>query len=130
MPERSGDWYKQAERDLEAARGLRRDDFHEWACFLAQQAAEKSVKAVLHRLGAEAWGHSVLDLVNARPATHAPDQSIVSAARFLDRFYLAARYPNGWAEGTPSQYYGDDDARQAIDHSQGILRFCHDLLAR
>ncbi|HVP18749.1 MAG TPA: HEPN domain-containing protein [Spirochaetia bacterium] len=130
MPERSGDWYKQAERDLDAARELRKDGFHEWSCFLAQQAAEKSVKAVLNRLGAEAWGHSVLDLISALPATHAPDPDILGAARFVDRFYVTARYPNGWAEGTPSEYYGDDDARQAIDHSQKVLRFCHDLLAR
>jgi len=38
--------------------------FHDWAAFSAQQSAEKAAKAVLNRLGAEAWGHSVTDLLD------------------------------------------------------------------
>src|SRR5436305_3536911 len=41
MADRSGDWMAQAERDLDFARTAARDGFHEWACFVAQQAAEK-----------------------------------------------------------------------------------------
>ena len=41
MPERSGDWIRQAEKDLE----------NEWACFSAHQSAEKALKAVYHKLG-------------------------------------------------------------------------------
>ncbi|MBI4493722.1 MAG: HEPN domain-containing protein [Chloroflexi bacterium] len=40
--------------------------FHDWACFSAQQAAEKTVKAVLQRLGAEAWGHAVFESRNSK----------------------------------------------------------------
>ncbi len=130
MPERSADWFRQAERDLAAARELRSGGFHEWSCFLAQQSAEKAVKAVFQKLGADAWGHSVLELLGQLPDTHRATPAVFDAARLLDRFYIAARYPNGWAEGTPSQYHGDDDARQAIDRAQDVLRFCHDLLAR
>ena len=39
--------------------------FYEWACFISQQAAEKAAKAVLQRWGAEAWGHSVVRLLEA-----------------------------------------------------------------
>lgn len=47
---RSGDWLAQAERDLAQAESSRRQGHHEWACFAAQQAAEKAVKALnLHR---------------------------------------------------------------------------------
>ena len=37
--------------------------FHEWACFSAQQSAEKAVKAVFQKAGGDAWGHSVADLL-------------------------------------------------------------------
>ncbi|MEM2864153.1 MAG: HEPN domain-containing protein, partial [Candidatus Bathyarchaeia archaeon] len=61
MVERSRDWLDQAEGDLEHARNDLRSGFYEWACFSAQQSAEKAVKAVFQRLGAEAWGRSVYD---------------------------------------------------------------------
>jgi HEPN domain-containing protein len=41
MPDRQQDWFNQAVRDLEQAEDSRRADRHEWACFAAQQAAEK-----------------------------------------------------------------------------------------
>ena len=65
MPERSKDWIRQAQRDMDSARSQLRDKFFEWACFIAQQAAEKAVKAVLQTSGAEAWGHSVTDLLKS-----------------------------------------------------------------
>jgi len=46
MPSRAADWYQQAQRDLEQAASSQREGRHEWACFAAQQAAEKAVKAV------------------------------------------------------------------------------------
>jgi len=63
MPERSTDWMRQALRDLESARSQKRAGFHEWACCIAQQAAEKALKALYQRLGGEAWGHSLSDLL-------------------------------------------------------------------
>ena len=44
----------QGERDLEQAQASRDQDRHEWACFAAQQAAEKAVKALHLHLGQEA----------------------------------------------------------------------------
>ncbi len=61
--ERSADWMDQAEGDLDHARNDLEDAFYEWACFSAQQAAEKAVKVVFQALGQEAWGHSVADLL-------------------------------------------------------------------
>jgi len=43
---RAADWLRQALRDLEhAKRSVELGDY-EWACFAAQQAAEKAVKAL------------------------------------------------------------------------------------
>ncbi len=54
---RALDWLKQADYDLELAHLAAGAGRHEWACFAAQQAAEKAVKAVHLSLGQEAWGH-------------------------------------------------------------------------
>ena len=59
MVSRAEDWLRQALRDLEHARRSLKFGDYEWACFAAQQAAEKSVKALYQKLGIEVWGHSV-----------------------------------------------------------------------
>lgn len=40
------DWYEQGKRDLEKARLDLDHGFYEWACFTAQQSAEKVIKAM------------------------------------------------------------------------------------
>ena len=62
--ERSKDWMDEAEGDLEHAKSDMERGFYNWACFSAQQSAEKAAKAVFQKMGAEAWGHSVADLLN------------------------------------------------------------------
>jgi HEPN domain-containing protein len=61
--ERSADWMDQARGDLQHARSDVQGAFYDWACFSAQQAAEKAVKALFQRMGAVVWGHSVADLL-------------------------------------------------------------------
>lgn len=63
MPNRAPDWFAQAAADLQHARHSRKVGDFEWACFAAQQAAEKAVKAVFLHLGGEGWGHSVSRLL-------------------------------------------------------------------
>jgi len=59
MANRYRDWLRQAEADLAHARNAREDEDHEWACFAAQQAAEKALKAVVQARGGEPRGHSL-----------------------------------------------------------------------
>ena len=54
MPNRSLDWLRQADRDFEHAIDSRHAERHEWACFAAQQAAEKAVKALHLHVGQKA----------------------------------------------------------------------------
>ena len=67
MVNRSRDWFKQAERNLEQGVRSEEDGFYEWACFTAQQAAEKAIKALHLRFGQEAWGHVVAKLLRELP---------------------------------------------------------------
>ncbi len=129
MADRSRDWIEQADRDLLSAKSQTQAGFYEWACFIAQQAAEKAVKSLLQRWGAEAWGHSTNDLLRAvAERTIVPDK-ITDAALVLDRYYIPARYPNGYAAGKPGDYIRKKDADDAIAGAEKILRFCHGLLA-
>jgi HEPN domain-containing protein len=63
MAKRTYDWLKQAERDLKHARNSLKLKDYEWACFAAQQSAEKGLKALYEFLGGEGWGHSVTKLL-------------------------------------------------------------------
>lgn len=130
MPERSADWYKQAERDLASAKAQIDAGFFEWSCFIAQQAAEKAIKAVYQKLGADAWGHAVTELLTGLGERLTVSQYLLDKAKALDKYYIPARYPNGWVSGFPGQYLTKKDAEDAISDSGEILRFCKGLLAK
>lgn len=123
MPDRSQDWFAQAERDLRHAVHAREDGDFEWACFAAQQADEKAVKALHLRCGLEGWGHSVKQLMESLPDSVAPPPDLREAALLLDRHYVPTRYPNGFAQGMPGDYFVDQDAEAAIRHAARILEF-------
>ncbi len=101
MPERSKDWMNQAIKDLDAAQKMMEDNLFEWSCFAAQQASEKAVKSVLQRLNAVAWGHSITDLMKAVGNRVNVDEKLLDCARLLDKYYIPARYPNGFESGSP-----------------------------
>jgi HEPN domain-containing protein len=121
---------RQAQRDLDHARRDAADGYYEWGCFSAQQAAEKAVKAVYQHLGGEAWGHAVKRLLEELPPEAGVTLPLVDAGRVLDRFYIPTRYPNGFDEGTPADYYAAEDCQIAIRCAEAILRFCADCLSR
>ena len=121
MASRAKDWFRQAERDLEQARASQRDGRHEWACFAAQQAAEKAVKALHLAQGQEAWGHVVARLLAELPLP-APED-LVEKGKVLDNFYIPTRYANGHPEGAPFEHYGPLQSTEAIAYAREILEF-------
>lgn len=129
MSNRAGDWFRQAERDLEQAQDSRSAGRHEWACFAAQQSAEKAVQALHLHHNQEAWGHVVRRLLLELPETVRPDDSLVEKARVLDAFYIPARYPNGHPEGAPFENFGAVQSGEAIRYAREILEFCRAEMA-
>jgi HEPN domain-containing protein len=123
MPERSEDWYRQGVHDCEHARAAAGLGHHDWACFAAQQAGEKALKALVARLGGEAWGHSLLALVDGLARVAPEVGTLREAAILLDRFYVPTRYPNGFDRGAPVDYFLERDARDAIANAERILEF-------
>jgi HEPN domain-containing protein len=127
MSDRSRDWLKQAERDLEQATASQEQDRHEWACFAAHQAAEKAVKALHLSLKQEAWGHVVARLLNQLPIKVPKD--LVERAKVLDGFYLPTRYANGHPEGAPFEHYGSIQSSDGIRYAAEIIDFVRSQMA-
>lgn len=124
MPARYLDWWKEAQADLRHAEHSLKDGDYNWACFASQQAAEKAAKAVYQKLGAEAWGHAVSELLAELPQPHQASDELIAKAKELDRHYIAPRYPNSHPAGPASQYYTQVDAERAIAYAKAILTFC------
>ena len=115
------DWLRQAEADLRLARHARDGAAHDWACFAAQQAAEKALKAVLMSRGADAWGHTVTALLGV-VAGDAADELVV-CAKTLDKHYIPTRYPNGLDAGAPTDFYTRKDSDDAIGCAERLIGF-------
>jgi HEPN domain-containing protein len=130
MAERSSDWLEQAKRDFAAAEKEARNDFFEWACFIYQQAAEKAIKAVYQKLSGEVWGHSVFSLLKGLSDKLKIEDALLESGKQLDKFYISARYPNGWVEGFPGQMITKKEAEDARDCAEKIMRFCEDFLVK
>ena len=129
MPNREQDWIKQALRDLEQAKDCRAAERHEWACFIAQQAAEKAAKALHLHHAQEAWGHVVAKLLSELPGDCSCSEELLDKARALDSFYIAPRYPNSHAEGPPYEHYGKLQSEEAIRYARQIIDFVRSQMA-
>ena len=129
MPNRALDWLTQAKRDLEQALDSRRAERHEWACFAAQQAAEKAVKALHLHLGQEAWGHVIARLLQELPKSIEVKQELIDKGRTLDNFYIPARYPNSHPAGAPFEHYGSLQSEEAISYAREIIEFVSSQMA-
>jgi HEPN domain-containing protein len=127
---RHEDWLKQGQRDLDHARRAVADGDHEWACFAAQQGAEKAVKAVYQKAGGMAWGHSITALLEELPEPWRPDEALVDAAKELDKHYIPPRYPNSHPQGAPFEYYTRGEAERAIANAERVIGFCSGILAK
>jgi HEPN domain-containing protein len=120
---------RQAKRDLDHARRAVAAGDYEWACFAAQQSAEKGVKALFLKTNRSAWGHSVSALLQQLPPSFRANESLVNAGKELDKHYLLSRYPNAFPQGAPLDYYTKEEAERAVAHTENIIAFCDHLLA-
>jgi len=129
MTERSRDWFRQAERDLEQALDSKSANRHEWACFAAHQAAEKAVKA-LHLVNKqEAWVHVVAQLLRELPENLDVPEDLIDLAQVLDNYYIPTRYPNGHPSGSPFDHYGVLQSDQAVKYASEIINFVRTKMA-
>ena len=115
-------WLEQSKHDGAAAEVNRREGYHEIACFLSQQAAEKALKAFLYQQGERpVIGHSVY-LLCKRCQTYKDDfSSILDTCKELDLYYIPTRYPNGLPGGIPHEVFTEENAREALKMLERVM---------
>ena len=115
-------WFTQAEEDLKAAKDSLKSGHYNWACFQAQQSAEKTLKFFLYSHGyTSIITHSIKELVRECKKIEKGFSEVESYARHLDMFYIPTRYPNGLAgELAPAEFYEMEDAEQCISYAELI----------
>jgi len=93
-PGSAADWLRYARSDLALSKAPRSGDIlFETLCFHAQQAAEKSVKAVLIHFGiTHDRTHNLRTLLSQVQVACAVPQSVIEAAGLSD-YAVAMRYP-------------------------------------
>ncbi len=126
-------WLKTAADDLDSALILKEKGKFAHACFHAQQAGEKAVKALWYLADADPWGHSVRKMIqDLEPVDASLFNSIAhltGAGTVLDRFYIPTRYPNGLPDITPDEAFTADDAGLCIEYADGIVRAVRPLVS-
>lgn len=134
MPQRSQDWFRQAEADLRHAKNARDDGDYDWSAFASHQAAEEAIKAVYQFFNLDAWSHMLSNLLASLPVEVAMETALVPTlldqAKELDKHYIPTRYPNGFERGAPTDFYTRAEAERAISHAETIVEFCRHKISR
>ncbi|OGP72194.1 MAG: hypothetical protein A2W09_04155 [Deltaproteobacteria bacterium RBG_16_50_11] len=117
-------WFQQGYYDLKATRWNIRGEFYDTACFLAQQAAEKTLKSLLYYQGSRRTAlltHSLVEMIQEAGRKASKLKSLLDQARELDLHYIPSRYPNGIPSGYPHQFYTKKVAEQALTAAEKIF---------
>ena len=125
-------WLSQA-ADLNAAARFA-DEVPFAACFYAQQAAEKALKAVFVVRGAEfPWIHSVGRLLRELAPEYPQLRRFYDGAAILDGYYTGTRYPSPALGIAPSDSFTPANAADAVALAAPVVEECrriYDQLAR
>jgi HEPN domain-containing protein len=116
-------WLRQAEHDLRIARGhCERGDYSD-ACFMAEQAAQKALKAFLIAHGERVvLIHSVAQLAEHCAQLDPAFTAHTTPGRILDQFYIPTRYPDVLAPpAVPFESYTQEQGEMAVAAAQAIV---------
>jgi HEPN domain-containing protein len=89
------------------------------ACFLAQQAGEKALKALLAAEDRDLRTHSLTGLL--RELGEGIEECWRVTARQLDKLYVPTRYPDALGDEAPMDVFGPEDAEAAIGAAEPML---------
>lgn len=121
-------WLTQARSDLGFAELGLREGYHAQACFMAQQTAEKALKALHYLIGARVvLGHSVVELLNGLVSRYPQISELREAAQQLDQFYVPTRYPNGLPGGVPAQVFSRAQSEPAVASARRFVETAEGL---
>jgi len=108
-------WLEQAEADRRGAQLLFDGESYHLACFIAQQVAEKALKAYLYTRGEEiVLGHSVEALCRRAAEYDSAFADLRGSVATLDAYYIPTRYPNGLPDSIPARVFTRDAAIETL----------------
>ncbi|MHB8360387.1 MAG: HEPN domain-containing protein [Thermoplasmataceae archaeon] len=105
-------------------------EFYEFSCFLSQQSAEKALKSLYQKLGAEVYGYSVIGLIQHFPLKGEFSEKLLDEAKELDKAYIPTRYPDSYPEGSPFMMYSAEEARRLTLYAGHILERSESILSK
>jgi HEPN domain-containing protein len=122
--DRSLDWLRQARDDLLWARDTLAAARYAQACFVAQQVAEKAIRALALKQGhSEARSHSILEIARAMGM----NDETARIAKRLDQYYISTRYPDAFATGSPFEYFTQEQAEEAVRLASRMVQMASDV---
>lgn len=115
-------WLRQAQYDLRAADWNEQGGFYGPACFLAQQAAAKALRAFLFIYKEDAREtRSVVDLLDRAITYEEGFRSFVGTSTSIDIYYKTSRFPDALPGGIPAEVMTIKDSKDAIQQATGII---------
>ena len=81
-------------------------------------------------MGAEAWGHSVSDLLRELGKHYDISTELLNDALELDKAYIPTRYPNAHPSGSPRTRYTKEEGKRLIEYAERIIEFCSNILSK
>lgn len=122
-------WLSQAEEDLDSALLLMRGGKYYMVCFLAQQIAEKAIKAYSYSKGQEfVIGHSVEELCHNAGTWDKGFNLLRKEVAVLDSFYIPTRYPNGLPDSIPARVFTKKSATEALRLAEKVVTMVKKLM--
>ncbi|MBI4362763.1 MAG: HEPN domain-containing protein [Euryarchaeota archaeon] len=116
-------WLRQARHDLEVATKHLEDRFYSDACFMAEQASQKALKAYLTARGQRfILHHSVARLASEARRRDPAFKPAEAWGKLLDQYYIPTRYPDVLAPpAAPFEAYTQKQAREAVGFARKIV---------
>lgn len=123
-------WIRQADKDLDDARFVKKGRRYNLSCFMSQQAGEKAMKGYLYFCGAEdVWGNSLADLCEDAKVFELLFDVLKPRAIYLDKYYNLSRYPNYLPGGIPADLFDELEAERAVDIAEEVVAFVKERIA-
>lgn len=122
-------WLEQAQADRRGMQLLFDGQSYHLACFVAQQVAEKALKAFIYAQGEEfVIGHSVEALCRWAAEFDGAFKTLREAVAPLDGYYIPTRYPNGLPDNIPARVYTRQSAAETMSMADQVLHLVQEKL--
>jgi HEPN domain-containing protein len=116
-------WLQKAEEDELSVRAVLKEGAPSTACFLSQQMAEKSLKALLVFQGKEfPKVHDLLVLESLLLEIIPEVKTLHEDLNFLSSYYIETRYPGDFPE------FSKDESQEAYEAASRVKKFSVDMI--